>query len=111
MQDNPDSAAPSDRSGAGSQIVTPPSPQAGRGDRSRGRGASAKIIGSAGRQLPNYALVVVFVLLAAGFSIGLPGTFATVANVRVMISSQAIELLLALGLLLPLRSGDFDLSI
>jgi ribose transport system permease protein len=111
MQDNPDSAAPSDRSGAGSQIVSPPSPQAGRDDRSRDRGASAKIIGSAGRQLPNYALVVVFVLLAAGFSIGLPGTFATVANVRVMISSQAIELLLALGLLLPLRSGDFDLSI
>jgi ribose transport system permease protein len=54
---------------------------------------------------------VVFVLLAVGFSVGLPGTFATGANVRVMITSQAIELLLALGLLLPLRTGDFDLSI
>jgi ribose transport system permease protein len=63
------------------------------------------------RHLPNYALVIVFVLLAVGFSIGLPGTFATAANVRVMLSSQAIELLLAIGLLLPLRAGDFDLSI
>ncbi|MBF4769762.1 hypothetical protein ISU10_18485 [Nocardioides agariphilus] len=41
----------------------------------------------------------------------LPDTFATVGNVKAMINSQAIILLLALALTLPLRSGDFDLSI
>ncbi len=72
---------------------------------------SEGIAAVAGRHFANYALVVVFILLTVGFSVGMPDLFATGANVRVMITSQAIELLLALGLLLPLRSGDFDLSI
>src|SRR5688500_6744779 len=40
-----------------------------------------------------------------------PETFATTANVQNILGSQAVLLVLALGLLLPLTTGDFDLSI
>lgn len=52
-------------------------------------------------------LVTLFVL----FSIAAPRTFASFANVRVMVGGQATIVLLALAVLVPLRAGDFDLSI
>lgn len=58
-----------------------------------------------------YGLVVVLVASFIAFSLLLPETFPTTGNVRAMINSQAIVLMLALALTLPLRSGDFDLSI
>lgn len=56
-------------------------------------------------------LLIVLVLLAAGFTIALPGTFPTAANFRNIVNSQAVILVLALAVTLPLRAGDFDLSI
>lgn len=58
-----------------------------------------------------YGLVVALLVAFGAFSIVLPSTFPTVGNVKAMIDSQAIILLLAIGVTLPLRSGDFDLSI
>jgi ribose transport system permease protein len=52
-----------------------------------------------------------FVVIFIVFSIATPSTFATLANVRVIINGQATILLLALAILIPLRSGDFDLSV
>jgi len=69
-----------------------------RGDRLRG---------FAGR----YGLVFVLLILIIGFSIRLPDTFPTSNNLQLMLVTQAILLVLALGLTAPLRCGDFDLSI
>lgn len=66
---------------------------------------------SALRLAEKYGLVLILVISFGIFSLVLPETFPTMGNVRAMINSQAIVLLLALALTLPLRSGDFDLSI
>ncbi len=58
-----------------------------------------------------YGLVVALVIAFVAFSIALPGMFPTLGNLKAMIDSQAIILLLAIAVTLPLRSGDFDLSI
>lgn len=58
-----------------------------------------------------WAVPILLVVLFVAFSIAAPRTFASVANVRVMIGGQAAIVLLALAVLVPLRAGDFDLSI
>jgi ribose transport system permease protein len=58
-----------------------------------------------------WAVPLLLVVLFVAFSLAAPRTFASVANVRVMIGGQATIVLLALAVLVPLRAGDFDLSI
>ncbi len=58
-----------------------------------------------------YAVVLFFVALVIGFSVDLPRTFPTTSNLRSMVSSQAVLLILALAVTIPLRTGDFNLSI
>jgi ribose transport system permease protein len=58
-----------------------------------------------------YAVVFATFVLLAAFSFALPDTFPTVGNLTTMITSQSVLLLLALAVTLPLRAGDFDLSI
>jgi ribose transport system permease protein len=61
--------------------------------------------------LNRYALVFAFGLLVVVFSIIEPSTFPTIGTVRVIVNSQSMLLILALGLTLPLIAGDFDLSV
>ncbi len=58
-----------------------------------------------------YAVVIALAVFFAGFSILLPHTFFTLGNVRTILSSQAVLMILALALTLPLSTGEFDLSI
>jgi ribose transport system permease protein len=58
-----------------------------------------------------YALVLFLIAMLVAFSIGLSSTFLTPGNFATMIQSQAILLFLALAVTIPLRSGDFDLSV
>lgn len=58
-----------------------------------------------------HAVFIVLVVMVAIFSGLSPSTFPTVGNWVAMVQSQAILLVLALGVTIPLRSGDFDLSI
>jgi ribose transport system permease protein len=58
-----------------------------------------------------YALVVALGVLIAVFSVLLPDTFPTTGNLTTILTSQAVMLILALGITMPLRTGDFDLSI
>jgi ribose transport system permease protein len=58
-----------------------------------------------------YGLVLALFVALAAFSVALPDIFPTLGNLRAMIDSQAIILLLAIAVTLPLRMGDFDLSI
>lgn len=57
-----------------------------------------------------YALVVAWAAVIAIFGGLRPGTYLSAANFQSMLSSQAVLLVLALGLLLPLITGNFDLS-
>jgi len=65
----------------------------------------------AARIAERYGLVVALVVAFVAFSIALPDIFPTLGNLKAMIDSQAIILLLAIAVTLPLRAGDFDLSI
>jgi ribose transport system permease protein len=56
-------------------------------------------------------LLVVLVALIIAFSVALPQTFPTMANARNVLTSQAVILMIALAVTLPLRAGDFDLSV
>ncbi|HEY6052285.1 MAG TPA: hypothetical protein VIU86_00055, partial [Gaiellaceae bacterium] len=61
--------------------------------------------------LYRYAVVLVFVGMVAVFSALLPSTFFTTGNFQTIVNSQAVLLLLALALTLPLSVGEFDLSV
>jgi ribose transport system permease protein len=58
-----------------------------------------------------FALLGVWAVLIAVFCIVVPDTFPTTANVSNMLASQVVLLILAIGLLYPLRAGDYDLSV
>lgn len=57
-----------------------------------------------------FALIGVWLILIAFFVIKVPETFPTMANVSNMLGSQAVLLVLALGLIIPLRANIYDLS-
>ncbi len=61
--------------------------------------------------LYRYAVVLALAAFLVGFSVLLPRTFFTLGNLRTIVSSQAVLMILALGLTLPLTTGEFDLSI
>ena len=67
--------------------------------------------GTARSALYRYAVVFTLVLFIVGFSLLLPRTFFTLGNFRTIVSSQAVLMILSLGLTLPLTTGEFDLSI
>jgi ribose transport system permease protein len=61
--------------------------------------------------LERYAIIIILIIAFGAFSLLLPSTFPTVSNIRVMAQTESVFMILAIGLLFPLRSGDFDLSI
>ena len=58
-----------------------------------------------------YALVGVLLAIITVFSFLRPATFPTYENFVAILSSQAVLVALAVGLLFPLVAGEFDLSI
>ncbi|HEY2792375.1 MAG TPA: hypothetical protein VGJ28_08475, partial [Micromonosporaceae bacterium] len=63
------------------------------------------------RRPSRFVLLGVLVALILGFSFAQPNSFPTEGNLNSILISQAVTLILAIGLLLALRAGDFDLSI
>jgi ribose transport system permease protein len=61
--------------------------------------------------LGRFALVGVWALLIAGFSLAMPGTFLSWANFTAMFGSSAPAAMLAIALIIPITAGDFDLSV
>jgi ribose transport system permease protein len=57
------------------------------------------------------AMPFVFALAVAVFSVLSPGQFLTSTNLNSILSAQAVPLILAVGVIFPLRAGHFDLSI
>lgn len=57
------------------------------------------------------ALILAMILVIIAFSIAKPHTYFALGNLQTILGSQALALVLALGLIVPLLAGDFDLSI
>jgi len=63
------------------------------------------------RYAERYGLIALWGLVVLIFSLLSPNTFPTVTNFSTIFGTQAVLLVLALGLLLSLSVGEFDLSI
>jgi ribose transport system permease protein len=64
-----------------------------------------------GTAAQRYALVVAWIALIVGFGIAKSDTFLATANWTSILSTQAVVVILTLGLIIPLTTGDFDLSV
>ncbi|MGW1672349.1 ABC transporter permease [Streptomyces sp. NPDC002324] len=72
--------------------------------RSSGSRARGHLIGT-------YGLLTLTVLLFLVFSFALPDTFPTLDNISSILSNQSIPAMLALGAMIPIVTGKFDLSV
>ena len=75
-------------------------------------------VAKSGRRLPSlagladrYGILVAWALIIGLFTVLEPNTFFTFANLQIVLGTQAVLLILALALLLPLTVGEFDLSV
>jgi ribose transport system permease protein len=64
-----------------------------------------------GSLFARHGLLILGLLLIAGFSIALPGTFPTTLTFQSILSNQATTLFLALALTVVVSTGEFDLSV
>lgn len=62
-------------------------------------------------ELERVSLILAWIALVVVFGILRPDTFLTVGNMGTIFGSDAVLVVLTLGLLLPLRAGDYDLSV
>jgi ribose transport system permease protein len=58
-----------------------------------------------------FGLVLALIGIIVVFGVLEPDTFLTSANMSSILGSQAVLLILALGLIVPLTAGDYDLSV
>ena len=61
-------------------------------------------------QLEKYSALWVWAGLILIFALWVPGTFLTLSNVQIILSSQAVTAIVALGLIAPLAVGAIDLA-
>ena len=73
--------------------------------------ASAGVRARLGSELGRFAVVIAWIAIILLFGVLRPGTFLTVGNMGTILGSDAVLVVLTLGLLLPLRAGDYDLSV
>jgi ABC-type sugar transport system ATPase subunit/ribose/xylose/arabinose/galactoside ABC-type transport system permease subunit len=90
---------------AATTAVTPVSGPSPRGSRRR---ADRRFWLGLGERMGLPALLVVVVIAC---SIAYPSTFATVGNWQAIASSQSVNVVIALALMIPLLSNNFDLSV
>jgi ribose transport system permease protein len=75
------------------------------------RGAAGRFGDLGAKVLAQYGLLVVFAVLVAVFSFARPETFFTTQNAQTIAAGKAVVALLALGAMIPLVVGQFDLSV
>ncbi|GAA3818654.1 ABC transporter permease [Streptomyces phyllanthi] len=94
---------------------TSPSPRAGAPGKLRGTGIGTGGTRGGGRLrghlIGTYGLLTLAVLLFLVFSLALPDTFPTLDNASSILSNQSIPAMLALGAMIPIVTGRFDLSV
>lgn len=59
----------------------------------------------------NISAIYIWIAMVILFSILAPDTFASIDTVRIVLTDQAVTAVLAIGLVIPLAAGAFDLSI
>lgn len=91
-------ADPETAAAAGAQAPTPP--------RRRDLSGFARVL-----SFRNISAIYVFVVIFVVFAIWVPHTFLSGDTWRAMISAQAVTAMLAIGLVIALSAGAFDLSI
>lgn len=64
-----------------------------------------------GPHAERYALLAVWLVVVVVFAIARPDTYPTAGNLQSVLGSQAVLLIASLGVLLPLITGEFDLSV
>jgi ribose transport system permease protein len=64
-----------------------------------------------GQTLEAMALPIAWLAIVIVFGILKPDTFLTSANLSSILASQAVLVVVALGLIIPLTAGDYDLSV
>jgi ribose transport system permease protein len=62
-------------------------------------------------QIERFGLVIVWIGIIALFGTLQPGSFLTWSNFSTIFGSEAVLVIVTLGLIVPLTAGDFDLSI
>lgn len=62
-------------------------------------------------RLEQFGLIIVWLALIAVFGYLKPDTFLTWSNLSTILGSQAVLVVVTLGLIIPLTANDFDLSI
>ncbi|XWN29299.1 MAG: ABC transporter permease [Devosia sp.] len=68
-------------------------------------------LGPIAYQLERFGLVIVWIAVIAIFGALRPDTFLTWSNFSTILGSEAVLVIVTLGLIIPLTAGDFDLSI
>lgn len=63
------------------------------------------------RSFERVAVLLVWAILIAAFSIAMPRSFANWGNFSILFASYAPAALLALAIIIPLTAGDYDLSV
>ena len=86
-------------------------PQGNADSRGSGAGETRRRRGLSSQTLEAIALPVAWVVLIVIFGLLTPKTFLSSANLSSILASQAILVVVALGLIIPLTAGDYDLSI
>lgn len=92
-------------------MTASPTPSSTPRTRPRRPGRLRRLGAPAGHLIGAYGLLALTVLLFLVFSLTLPRTFPTLDNVDSIMSSQSIPAVLALGAMVPIVTGRFDLSI
>ena len=62
-------------------------------------------------ELERFSVVLAWIVVVVIFGALRPSTFLTIGNFGTIFGSDAVLIVLTLGLLLPLRAGDYDLSV
>lgn len=88
--------------------VAPAAAQA-TGAEAPGRSRRASL--SVGAVADRYGLLIAWAVVLVVFSILLPDTFFRIENFQTILGSQAVLLVLTLGLIVPLTVNEFDLSV
>jgi ribose transport system permease protein len=88
---------------------TPAAPDVERNAGSQPAGARRSLAGKLG--LDRFSGLYVWAALVLIFSLWVPSLFDTATNFRIIAGSQAITAMVALGLIVPVACGAFDLSI
>ncbi|MGR6974255.1 ABC transporter permease [Streptomyces cynarae] len=95
--------------GGGTSATPTPRPKGAAADGpSHGKDTGGR---GGGHLIGTYGLLVLTVLLFLIFSLALPDTFPTLDNISSILSNQSIPAMLALGAMIPIVTGKFDLSV